>query len=74
MRNSGHLKIPLTHEEARRKLSEILEKELTGEQEVEIKTEELQVEKEKEEIEVTPPPQREEIDLRSIRLRRDSRY
>jgi len=32
--------------------------------------EELRAEEEKEEIEVTPPPQREEIDLRSIRLRR----
>ena len=32
--------------------------------------EELQVEEEKKEVEVTPIPQREEIDLRSIRLRR----
>lgn len=96
------LEIPLPPEEKREKISEVLKKELTGEQAEEIKTEgeplpekemkeetgepsspeapgeeeapesaeELQVEKEKEEIEFTPPPQREEIDLRSIRLRR----
>ncbi len=85
---SVEIEMPISPEEAKSKLSETLEEELTGEQEEAMKTEgeppssavpeeeegpeieeELQAE-EKEGIEVTPPPQREEIDLRSIRLRR----
>jgi len=53
---SVDLGIPISGEEIKEEVPEALEKESS--------------EKQAEEIEVTPPPEREEIDLRSIRLRR----
>jgi len=61
---------PLPEKEMKEETGELPSPEVPEEEEAPKSAEELQVEEEEEEIEVTPPPQREEIDLRSIRLRR----
>jgi hypothetical protein len=61
---------PLPEIEMKEETDEPLSLRATEEEEALESEEEVQVEEEKEVVEVTPIPQREEIDLRSIRLRR----